>query len=213
MFRHGLRRPAADRRADPPRDGACPPGRKRRPPHAAPTPGRAVPTDHRRPACRGRGLEGEVGPGHDAPVRPAVRTHTEATEGPRRRTREAAPRPRPFATPGAPRTPRHGPRSDPDERRCSGCGGDRVCIGQTQTEQLDCDPTPYFVRRTIRKTYACQQCPRRSGPRTGSDRHAEYRRTDRQGTVWSGLVGRGSRREVPRPPAAAPPSRPDRARG
>ena len=47
----------------------------------------------------------------------------------------------------------------PEERRCPGCGGDRVCIGQTQTEQLDCDPTPYFVRRTVRKTYACQQCP------------------------------------------------------
>lgn len=47
----------------------------------------------------------------------------------------------------------------PEERRCPGCGTDRVCIGQTQTEQLDCDPTPYFVRRTIRKTYACQQCP------------------------------------------------------
>jgi transposase len=47
----------------------------------------------------------------------------------------------------------------PEERRCPGCGTDRVCIGQTQTEQLDCDPTPYFVRRTIRRTYACQQCP------------------------------------------------------
>jgi transposase len=47
----------------------------------------------------------------------------------------------------------------PEARRCPNCGTDRVCIGQTQTEQLDCDPTPYFVRRTIRKTYACQQCP------------------------------------------------------
>ncbi len=47
----------------------------------------------------------------------------------------------------------------PEERRCPGCGTDRVYIGQTQTEQLDCDPTPYFVRRTIRKTYACEQCP------------------------------------------------------
>ncbi len=46
----------------------------------------------------------------------------------------------------------------PEERRCPGCGTDRVCIGQNQTEQLDCDPTPYFVRRTIRKTYACQNC-------------------------------------------------------
>ncbi len=61
--------------------------------------------------------------------------------------------------------PAHLPRRDtvldltPEERRCPGCGGDRVCIGQTQTEQLDCDPTPYFVRRTIRKTYACPQCP------------------------------------------------------
>jgi transposase len=47
----------------------------------------------------------------------------------------------------------------PEERRCPGCGTERVCIGRTQTEQLDCDPTPYFVRRTIRKTYACHRCP------------------------------------------------------
>ena len=47
----------------------------------------------------------------------------------------------------------------PEERRCPGCGTDRVCIGQTRTEQLDCDPTPYFVRGTIKKTYACQRCP------------------------------------------------------
>lgn len=47
----------------------------------------------------------------------------------------------------------------PEERLCPGCGTERVCIGQTQTEQLDCDPTPYFVRRTIRKTYACKRCP------------------------------------------------------
>lgn len=47
----------------------------------------------------------------------------------------------------------------PEERRCPDCGTDRVCIGRTQIEHLDYDPTTYFVRRTVRKTYDCHRCP------------------------------------------------------
>lgn len=46
----------------------------------------------------------------------------------------------------------------PDEQRCPCCGQPRACIGSHTTEQLDCEPKPFFVRRTIRKTYACQHC-------------------------------------------------------
>lgn len=44
------------------------------------------------------------------------------------------------------------------EKLCPCCGKSRVCIGTQQTEQLDLEPAKYFVRRTIRKTYACQDC-------------------------------------------------------
>jgi transposase len=46
----------------------------------------------------------------------------------------------------------------PEQRGCPCCGQPRVCIGEQTTEQLDCEPKPFFVRRTIRKTYACQHC-------------------------------------------------------
>jgi len=45
-----------------------------------------------------------------------------------------------------------------DEQLCPCCQQPRVCIGQTETEQLDREPMVFFVRRTIRKTYACQHC-------------------------------------------------------
>ncbi|QJW92513.1 IS66 family transposase [Frigoriglobus tundricola] len=80
----------------------------------------------------------------------------------------------------------------PDERRCSGCGGDRVCIGQTQTEQLDCDPTPYFVRRTIRKTYACQQCP----PTVRAEDRIRTATPSTVGPIDKGLCGPGLLAEV-----------------
>src|SRR5262249_40443783 len=37
-------------------------------------------------------------------------------------------------------------------------GTPRACIGEQTAEQLDCDPIPFFVRRTVRKTYACRRC-------------------------------------------------------
>jgi transposase len=45
-----------------------------------------------------------------------------------------------------------------DEKLCPCCGQRRVCIGTHAVEQLDCDPIPFFVRKTTRKTYACQSC-------------------------------------------------------
>jgi transposase len=80
----------------------------------------------------------------------------------------------------------------PEQRRCPGCGGDRVCIGQTQTEQLDCDPTPYFVRRTIRKTYACRQCP----PTVPAEQRLRTATPSTVGPIERGLCGPGLLAEV-----------------
>jgi transposase len=80
----------------------------------------------------------------------------------------------------------------PEERRCPGCGSDRVCIGQTQTEQLDCDPTPYFVRRTIRKTYACEQCP----PTVPPEDRIRTATPSTVGPIDKGLCGPGLLAEV-----------------
>ncbi len=44
------------------------------------------------------------------------------------------------------------------EKVCPCCGTPRACIGEQTAEQLDCDPVPFFVRRTIRRTYACRRC-------------------------------------------------------
>ena len=80
----------------------------------------------------------------------------------------------------------------PEERRCPGCGSDRVCIGQTRTEQLDCDPTPYFVRRTIRKTYACEQCP----PTVPPEDRIRTATPSTVGPIDKGLCGPGLLAEV-----------------
>jgi transposase/uncharacterized coiled-coil protein SlyX len=45
-----------------------------------------------------------------------------------------------------------------DQKNCPCCGHERVCIGTHSVEQLDCDPIPFFVRKTTRKTYICQSC-------------------------------------------------------
>lgn len=45
-----------------------------------------------------------------------------------------------------------------EQKKCPCCGQPRVCIGTHSVEQLDCDPIPFFVRKTTRKTYACQAC-------------------------------------------------------
>jgi transposase len=50
------------------------------------------------------------------------------------------------------------------EKLCPCCGKPRVCIGSQTTEQLDMEPARIFVRRTVKKTYACQECDPDSAP-------------------------------------------------
>lgn len=50
------------------------------------------------------------------------------------------------------------------EKLCPCCGKPRVCIGTQTTEQLDMEPARFFVRRTIKKAYACQDCDPGSVP-------------------------------------------------
>jgi transposase len=44
------------------------------------------------------------------------------------------------------------------EKLCPCCGEPRVCIGEQATEQLDLEPAHFFVRRTVKKSYACRRC-------------------------------------------------------
>jgi transposase len=44
------------------------------------------------------------------------------------------------------------------EKLCPCCGCPRVCIGEQTAEQLDLEPAHFFVRRTVKKTYACRHC-------------------------------------------------------
>jgi len=44
------------------------------------------------------------------------------------------------------------------QKLCPCCGQRRVCIGTQTTEQLDLEPARFFVRRTVKKSYACQHC-------------------------------------------------------
>ena len=44
------------------------------------------------------------------------------------------------------------------EKLCPCCGRVRVCIGAQTAEQLDLEPARFFVRRTVKKTYACRHC-------------------------------------------------------
>src|SRR5262245_63807132 len=50
------------------------------------------------------------------------------------------------------------------ERLCPCCGQPRVCIGEQTTEQLDLEPAHFFVRRTVKKSYACRRCDPASVP-------------------------------------------------
>jgi transposase len=44
------------------------------------------------------------------------------------------------------------------EKLCPCCGRPRVCIGEQTSEQLDMQPAVFFVRRTVKKSYACRHC-------------------------------------------------------
>lgn len=53
------------------------------------------------------------------------------------------------------------------DKPCPGCGRDRACIGEQAAEQLDYDPGAFFVRRTVKKTYACRHCDPAAVPPDG----------------------------------------------
>jgi transposase len=69
------------------------------------------------------------------------------------------------------------------EKLCPCCGKPRVCIGEQATEQLDMEPVKFFVRRTIRKTYACQDCDPEMVP--------VEQRFQKAGPAEVGPIGRG----------------------
>jgi transposase len=63
---------------------------------------------------------------------------------------------------GRQRLPEHLPRiehrHEPESCACGTCGQDLVKIGEDVSEQLDCEPTRFFVHRHIRPQYACRTC-------------------------------------------------------
>jgi len=54
--------------------------------------------------------------------------------------------------------PRLEERHEPDSCACATCGGALVAIGEDSSEQLDCEPARFFVRKHIYPTYACRAC-------------------------------------------------------
>jgi transposase len=51
-----------------------------------------------------------------------------------------------------------------EQKLCPCCGRQRACIGEQAAEQLDVEPVKFFVRRTVRGTYACRHCDSREVP-------------------------------------------------
>src|SRR4029077_5145448 len=74
------------------------------------------------------------------------------------------------------------------EKLCPCCGKPRVCIGTQTAEQLDMEPARLVVRRTIRKTYACQDCNPEAVPAEQRIRTAGPAQV---GPIAKGLCGPG----------------------
>src|SRR5262249_24537750 len=71
---------------------------------------------------------------------------------------------------------------------CPCCGTTRTCIGEQAAEQLDCDRIPFFILRTVRKTYACRRCDPTLVPPGDRIRNAG---SGAVGPVAKGLCGPG----------------------
>lgn len=79
---------------------------------------------------------------------------------------EVQPQPVPESRPGHGRSPipAHLPRTDvvhdirTEQRHCASCGCEMCVIGEEVSEQLDFVPASLYVKRHIRKKYACKQC-------------------------------------------------------
>jgi transposase len=57
-----------------------------------------------------------------------------------------------------PHLPRIDHRHELESCQCGLCGKDLIKIGEDITEQLDVEPTKFFVHRHIRPQYACRFC-------------------------------------------------------
>jgi len=76
----------------------------------------------------------------------------------------------------------------PEQQRCPCCGKPRCCIGEQVTEQLDLDPATFFVRRTIKKSYACQHCDPNQVP---AEQRLQTAGPAQVGPIAKGLCGPG----------------------
>jgi len=74
----------------------------------------------------------------------------------------AAPPKKPPSQPKRQPLPDHLPRieqrHEPASCTCTDCGAALVSIGEDVTEQLDCKPIEFFVRRHVYPKYACRTC-------------------------------------------------------
>lgn len=74
------------------------------------------------------------------------------------------------------------------EKLCPCCGKPRACIGTQTAEQLDLEPARFFVLRTIKKTYACQDCDPQSVP---VEQRIQTAGPEQVGPIAKGLCGPG----------------------
>jgi transposase len=74
------------------------------------------------------------------------------------------------------------------EKRCPCCGQPRVCIGAQTTAQLDLEPARFFVRRTVRKSYACRRCDPNAVP---AEQRLQTAGPPQVGPIAKGLCGPG----------------------
>lgn len=74
------------------------------------------------------------------------------------------------------------------EKLCPCCGQARVCIGAQTTEQLDLEPAHIFVRRTVKKSYACRHCDPATVP---AEQRLQTAGPAQVGPIAKGLCGPG----------------------
>jgi transposase len=74
------------------------------------------------------------------------------------------------------------------EKLCPCCNRPRVCIGTQTAEQLDLEPAHFFVRRTIKKSYACRHCNTVAVP---AEQRLQTAGPEQVGPLAKGLCGPG----------------------
>jgi transposase len=120
-----------------------------------------------------------------------------------RRSERRGPRPKPPAEgKPEPRRDDHGRAALPEhlerrevvhdlteaEKLCPCCGRVRVCIGAQTAEQLDLEPAHFFVRRTVKKSYACRHCDPAQVP---PEQRVQTAGPEQVGPLAKGLCGPG----------------------